>query len=232
MSSVNYLSLINFIKQTLRKGDRASARKVAQYVVAKYPEELEGLLILGGLSSPEESLKYISKAHKIAPNDPRVKQALTWAKTNLAKEALSFAEEQTKRIKTAPISQQPALEKRGLVWVWALMIILVLTFTFLAISIIPRHPEQVSSHFSILQSTKLIKLTLTATPGPIHQDNSLSEPDPDNQLTSPTPSPTVTPTHTPTPTATPTVVPNLYSCAMEIHLRADGGLWHDVYNGR
>ena len=103
-----------------------------------------------------------------------------------------------------------------MVWVWALMIILVLTFLFLAISVIPRNPEQLSSHFSMLQSTKLIKHTITATPAPTDQDNSQSEPDPENQLTSPTPSPTLTPTNTPTPTATPTIVPNLYGCAMEI----------------
>ena len=96
------------------------------------------------------------------------------------------------------------------------MIILVLTFLFLAISVIPRNPEQLSSHFSMLQSTKLIKHTITATPAPTDQDNSQSEPDPENQLTSPTPSPTLTATNTPTPTATPTIVPILYGCAMEI----------------
>ena len=66
-------------KAALRRGDRALARRLAQRAVALNPESLEGWLILGGLSKPNASLAYLEIARNIAPDDPRVIAAITWA---------------------------------------------------------------------------------------------------------------------------------------------------------
>lgn len=226
MSKESYLSLIEFAKRALRKGDRAKARKLAQYIVSQYPEGLEGLLILGGLVKPQESLVYLNKAYEIAPDDPRVKEALAWARARVKAAAFTPDQEKTAEIRVAPLSPQPTVEKRGLVWVWALMIILTLSLIFLIMGIIPRNPNEVSSNFSLSQATKLNKTTLTATQAlPTDPATDLATSTEEISFTStnteiayisPTPSPTPTPTNTPTPTATPTIIPDLYGTYMEL----------------
>ena len=54
-------------------------KKVAQMIVSQYPERLEGWLLLGGLSSPENGLYYLNRAKQLDPEDHRVKAAIAWA---------------------------------------------------------------------------------------------------------------------------------------------------------
>lgn len=79
MSKAKYLSLVNYAKRTLQEGDRVKAQKIAQHIVAQYPDSVEGWLLLAGLSRPENSVFYLRKAQSIAPEDPRVKAAIAWA---------------------------------------------------------------------------------------------------------------------------------------------------------
>jgi peptide/nickel transport system permease protein len=79
MTEAKFLSLVNYAKRTLREGDHAQAKKTAQMLVARYPEAVEGWLLLAGLSSPQKSVFYLNKAREIAPDDPRVKAAMAWA---------------------------------------------------------------------------------------------------------------------------------------------------------
>jgi peptide/nickel transport system permease protein len=72
--------LIDLIKQHLREGDFKRARLVAQHLTVGHPEIVEGWLFLAGLCPPEERMTYLAKAQEIAPHDPRVIKALTWAK--------------------------------------------------------------------------------------------------------------------------------------------------------
>jgi len=83
MSNKKFLALYNYAKRTLHEGDRVNARKVAQQIVSKYPARLEGWLLLGGLSSPENGLYYLKKAEQLDPEDQRVKAAITWAQKKM-----------------------------------------------------------------------------------------------------------------------------------------------------
>ena len=85
-------------KAALQRGDRALARRIAQQVVANDPDALEGWLILGGLSNPNASLAYLEIAHSLAPEDPRVKAALTWARARALK-AIPIDQEATREIR-------------------------------------------------------------------------------------------------------------------------------------
>ena len=216
MTSLTYQTLIESAKQALRNGERVRARKLAQEIVAQFPDGFEGLMILGGLSTPEESLHCLTKAHEIAPDDPRVNKALAWVNARLNAASFPVDDEQTVKIQVAPISEQPATEKRGLVWVWAVLVILILSGLFLVMGILPRYPNQVSSHFNISLSTQLSKAQLTATPNLVGETISLTSTSTEILTFSPTPTATPTPTSTPTPTPTPTIIPDLYGSFMEI----------------
>lgn len=79
MTREKYSSLLNSAKQALRDGNLEKCREITKYITERYPHEIEGWLILGGISSPIKSLSYIKNAEKISPNDHRVKSALKWA---------------------------------------------------------------------------------------------------------------------------------------------------------
>ena len=79
MHNEKNLPLIELVKKHLREGDRAQAKRTAQHLVNRHPEILEGWLFMAGLSeNPAERQGYVSKAHQIAPNDPRVIKAIAW----------------------------------------------------------------------------------------------------------------------------------------------------------
>ncbi|MDY6994218.1 MAG: hypothetical protein SVR94_16665 [Pseudomonadota bacterium] len=209
MTKQRYLLLINLAKRKLREGDRTAAKKIAQFIVTNYPEGLEGWLILGGLSKGEDALNYLHKAEKLAPEDSRVKQALTWANAQSIKTLKEKDVRHTLKLQPHIIPTQPLVEERASVWLWALAIIIILSLLFLGMGILPRYPNRVSSHYSLLQSTNSIKPTLSATPNFESADNL-------ETVTTLVPSPTPTITFTPTPTATPTIIPDLYGCDMEL----------------
>ena len=83
MSDKKFLALYNYAKRILSEGDRTKGKKVAQMIVSQYPERLEGWLLLGGLSSPENGLYYLNRAKQLDPEDQRVKAAIDWVQKKL-----------------------------------------------------------------------------------------------------------------------------------------------------
>ncbi len=216
MSTINYLSLIKLAKQKLRKGDKFAAKKIAQYIVTNYPDGVEGWLILGGLSKGKAAQYYIQKAEIIAPEEIRVKKALAWAEKRDVKTPTVKNIEHTQRVIPQTIPSQAMAEERGMVWLWTFAIILILSLFFLGMGILPRYPNRVSSHFSLLEATKMVKPSLSVTPG-LGSDTDLEPLGTSDILNSTsTSTPTPTSTLTPTPTATPTIIPDLYGCEMEL----------------
>ncbi|NLN69986.1 MAG: ABC transporter permease subunit [Chloroflexi bacterium] len=71
--------LIELIKAHLRAGELSKAKQVAEHLIAKHPQVLEGWLFMAGLSDPEEALVYLARANEIVPDDHRVKEARAWA---------------------------------------------------------------------------------------------------------------------------------------------------------
>ena len=175
-------------KEALRRGDRTSARRLSQKIVNKNPENFEGWLMLGGLSTPKASLIYLQKAQKIAPDDPRVKEAVIWARNRFYREAAPLDPEHTREIrrvkpqKALPVTPPVAIETHRPVWVWTVVFLVVLALVFFGL-------DPILSTF--VQADEIA--------GPISQNN-FSKP-------SLTPTATNTPTNTPTPTTTPTSTP-------------------------
>ncbi|MEA3325752.1 MAG: hypothetical protein U9R53_00315, partial [Chloroflexota bacterium] len=83
MNDKKFFAPYNYAKRILREGDRTKGKKVAQKIVSQYPERLEGWLVLGGLSSPENSLYYLNKAKQLDPEDQKVQAAIDWVQKKL-----------------------------------------------------------------------------------------------------------------------------------------------------
>lgn len=184
--------LIEKAKEALRKGDRQVARRLAQKAIAFEPNNVDAWLLLGGLSSPRASLVFLEKARAIAPDDPRVKQAIAWANDRFVKAYGSMDRghdaDYQQWTSFQPVPPPITIEKHGTVWLWALLVVLILSIFFFSLEFIPRQLVQADRNFSPIQSTHLRKITLTPS-------------------ITPSPSPTLSPTPTITPTSTSTLTP-------------------------
>lgn len=202
MNSESERHLIAESKAALQRGDRTLARRIAQQVVTEYPDSLEGWLILGGLSSPKASLSYLKKAHKLAPEDPRVIAALAWARDRTAASLEKAALDDTTEIKHIQSIQPPqvkppiTIRTSRPVWLWTLAVVCLLAVVLLGLDFVPLRFVRAFDQAAPIQMESFNKpsLTPTATNTPTN---------------TPTPTPTSTPTATPTntPTSTPTETP-------------------------
>jgi len=122
MMNESSAALIIRAKAVLRQGDRTLARRLAQKAVALDRENVEGWLLLAGLSHPVAGLSYAEKALNLAPNDPVVIQAYEWASSRLPIET-PIDQEQTQAIYyPVPSKNQlppmPVVETHKPVWLW------------------------------------------------------------------------------------------------------------------
>lgn len=189
-------------KAALRRGDRTLARRIAQKLISDYPDDFEGWLLLGGISKPKASLAYIINAQKLAPEDPRVKAAMAWAKERLSAPWLRSDQAETQEIKRERLIPRYKLppvavtETHRPVWLWTFVILILLAAFFFTMECIPFQFVQAVEKSGPLPGETFAKpsLTPTATNTP---------------TITPTPTPTATPTNTPTatPTNTPTSTP-------------------------
>jgi lipoprotein-anchoring transpeptidase ErfK/SrfK len=192
--------LLTEAKNALRRGDRQEAVRLAKMVVARDPRNVEGWLLLGGLSTPKDSLIYICKAHALAPQDQRVTKALAWAYGRFEPSSVKLSLEDTQEIvaivldEEFPTRMPPVVEKRYPVWAAALVFILALALLFLGMDLIPPNFVRAVEQAGPMNEENLPKPTLTPT----------------ITLTptkTPTPTPTATPTVTPTATNSPSNTP-------------------------
>jgi lipoprotein-anchoring transpeptidase ErfK/SrfK len=192
--------LIEKAKEALRKGDRQVARRLAQKALSFEPNNVDAWLLLGGLSSPRASLVFLEKARVIAPDDPRVNQAIAWANDRFAKAygAMdhSYDADDQRWTRFHPVPPPITIEKQGTVWLWALLIVLILSIFFFSLEFIPSQLVQAGRNYAPIQSTHLLKITLTPS-------------------ITPSPSPTLSPTPTITPTSTHTLTPTLTATPTE-----------------
>jgi peptide/nickel transport system permease protein len=98
MPNTKALPLIQLVKDHLKKGDFAAAKQVAIHLTTRYPDVVEGWLFLVGLADPVDRAAYLSKAADLAPQDPRVKEALAWAE--------AYAEKVTERPERDPFRDE------------------------------------------------------------------------------------------------------------------------------
>lgn len=105
-------SYLSKAKTAIRDKNRDKAWRLLHKHISQTPEDVEAWLMLGGLASPESSLAYLRNAEKIAPDDPRVQQAILWANARLehipAQGEMSRVEIELEAIDdTQPVSIQP-----------------------------------------------------------------------------------------------------------------------------
>ena len=202
--------LIADSKAALQRGDRTQARRIAQRVVAEYPDSLEGWLILGGLSSPKAGLAYLEIAHTIAPEDSRVNTALAWARDRMTSYAIEIAPDDT--VKINAVASQQALQVKPPVtiktsrpvWLWSLAVVLLMAVVMLVLDFVPVRFVRAFDQAAPIQMESFNKPSLTPTPTNTPTNTPTSTP-----TSTPTATPTNTPTSTPTetPTSTPTPLP-------------------------
>ncbi|MBI4731357.1 MAG: hypothetical protein HY781_04395, partial [Chloroflexi bacterium] len=70
-------------QQSVRRGDRQSARRWAEQAAALDPELEEAWLILAAVASPRASVAYLERALQINPSSERASQGLVWARERL-----------------------------------------------------------------------------------------------------------------------------------------------------
>lgn len=217
--------LIQAAKNAILRGDRKLARKIAAQYVENCPEDVEGWLILGGLSNPEDSIVYLRKAQALAPEDSRVKQAFSWAQTRLKDSSIADEPERTREIRTQPPSQglqstSPLMvEKHHPVWAWLLLAVLLITVLFVGFDFSPGRLVEAREKIAPVSQGNLLKPSLTPT------STSTSTPTP---TPSPTPEPTLTPTPTATHTPTATLVPTSEPTLVVILDIPDDERWIDI----
>ncbi len=213
ISQTRYESLIRLAKQKLREGKRRAAKEVAHFAVVHYPNGFEGWLILGGLSAPENRMKYLSRAKDIAPSNPLVINAMAWASTQSPSRSLPPRQKAAPIEFTQPIRRIPPIpsdvvtENRYRVWVGAGLFIILLTALFFGMGLLGNHPNLTNRNFSMLNPASFIKPSQTFSPDLYTGQDILIE-----GLSSNTPEPTIQPS----PTPTPTIIPDLFGCSMEI----------------
>jgi lipoprotein-anchoring transpeptidase ErfK/SrfK len=198
-------------KAALRRGDRVLARRIAQQVLADNHNALEAWLILAGISSPNASLAYLEIARSLAPDNPRVKAALTWARQRTGLPVSESDSDVTREIRRfrpqTAVQVRPPIttETHRPVWVWSLVFIVILTAVLLGLDFVPLMSVRAVDQAAPIRVDSLEKpsLTPTATHTPTNTPTSTPTSTPTN---TPTPTPTFTPTYTPTntPTSTPT----------------------------
>lgn len=177
--------LLQRARLAIKRGDRRSARRCAQFVL-KYDAHCEDAwLILAALASPRASIYYLKKALEINPQSTRARKGMQWAVQRLSRLKPSHFPPPTKHDKKR--SALTGLQR----WEWILAALSFISLILIAGSgslillseFIPRRlqePLQVSGVY-------LEKITLTPT-----------------ATSTPTQTSTFTPTITPTDTATPT----------------------------
>ena len=193
-------SLIAEAKAALRRGDRTLSLRLVQKFVNEHPDNVEGWLLLGGLSDPKSSLVYLQKAQDLAPDDSRVKEALDWAQRRSSNAQAGTSSEQTQEIhrrltpRTFNVEPPVIVVSHRPVWLWTLAVLVVLTSVFLGLDLIPNHFVRAADKARLVSHESLAKPSLTPTVT-------------NTPTSTPTSTPTQTPTSTPTPTITSTPTP-------------------------
>ena len=222
-------------KAALRRGDRAQAREMAQQLVANHPDALEGWLILGGLSNPTASLAYVNIAHRLAPDDPRVKTALAWARQRVAQLP---PDREAKReicregfLQTPQIRPPITVETHRPVWLWTMATLVIMAALLLGMDFIPTQFVGAVNQAAPMYAEGFSKPSLTPTPTFTPTPTNTPTNTPTSTPTStPTNTPTSTPTFTPTPTATwtPTPRPTNTPVPVVVPVEGDNERWIDI----
>lgn len=189
-------ALIAQAKQAVLRGDRASAKALAEQALEQNPRSVSALLILAGVSDAQAGVAYLKQALELDPGNQTARQGMLWAARELRK---THAAGWTTEKPQAPQPRFTPLDnfrrrKPGLLTALLLVAVGLLVYALYAVGGFSPRVVTAGRQFALYESTSLVKpsLTPTITPTPTQ---------------TPTPTPTLTPTPTPTSTSTPTSTP-------------------------
>ncbi len=194
--STNTQELIAQAKQAVLDGNIELARQLAEQVLAGDPENIAAMLLLAGLSEPQQSVIWLRKVLDQDPQNQTAREGMQWASTRLRQSSATGWQKEALPVQPLPVAPQQAPKqkpRRRLAWGWAVGVLLIaaLMLGLYSVGIIRSQPSA-GAQFQLVETDAVpLKPSLTPT-------NTAT---PTN---TPTPTPTPTPTNTPTPTATPT----------------------------
>ncbi len=210
-------SLIDEAVKALRKGDRSTARRLAQQAAVLTPQSEEPWLLLVYLSPIKAAEYYISRALQANPASPRVQAAQEWLKGQSGQNAPAPV---TPSAGGPPgVREHPSSEKGHRLLrasAWLVVLVLVAGLSILGVSRLvntqgfaPFKNDPIVTVSSptitstpLPSSTSTTPPTGTSTPLPTFTSTPTAEP-----TTTATPTPTETATPLPTETSTPTLEP-------------------------
>jgi lipoprotein-anchoring transpeptidase ErfK/SrfK len=183
-ASPDFRQAIENALQSLRNGDRHTARRWAEYALTLNPNAEEPWLLLAGMANPRSSVGYVQRALKINPNSETARLALLWAKERLETAAPTQIPARSEPPKHSPRrGMLYPLLLVGLVCCLVLVIAAVSAVASPAVaSILKRVSQPTATYPAQFAQANIAKPTFTSTP---------------TQTLTPTITPSPTPTETP-----------------------------------
>lgn len=220
--------LIFEAKQAVLAGDKALARSLAEQALALDGDAIDALLVMAGISDPQESLNYLSRVLSLDPTNETAQEGMQWAAQSAREEtAAAWTPENTTQVKVAPAPQpQVSTRKPSFVLPWIFAAIVVTVIGLYSSGVIKLSPVKGLEliNFGVSQpdipatetaaistaSQKLTKSALVTQAVQKTEQAMLSSATLQSSTATvllPTATPTEKPTKTPQPTPTPTPTP-------------------------
>ena len=197
---------ISRAKQAILQGDLLQAKSIAEQVLAEDANNVDALLILAGVSAPEESLGYLTRVLDLDPQNATAREAMHWVSQQLRESSLARWQPEAAAQTAMPEIEATSLTRHKLNLLIPLIILVVcmLVIQLHTMGVFLSPVAQAGRQFDRYDPAGLVKPSLmpTNTPTPT------VTPTPTLTTTS-TPTQTQTPTPTPTSTHTPTDVPQV-----------------------
>ena len=213
-----YHYAIQNARNSLKRGDRRSARRWAEHAASLAPNQEEPWLIIAALANPRASLAYLKQALEINPASKHARRGMHWAIQRYRSEGLPLAQINNK---TKGINIQPEVTRLKTItyypWIIIMIAVAVGVMIWFGTPSFSFASDQTTNMLEIAQDwvqfsthTPTNTPTFTSTPTYTASPTPTNTPTLTPTLTStntPTPTQTGTPTHTPTPVPTETFTP-------------------------
>ena len=207
--NTNINELLVRAKQAVLEGNAMLARQLAGQVLDSDPENITAMLLMAGLSEPQQSVLLLRKVLDLDPQNQTAREGMQWVSAQLRQTAAVGWQKEPVPFETAPAAAEGVTQvdskvkpTRRLAWGWAFaaLLIAVVLLGLYSIGIIRSQPAA-GAQFQLVETNSVpLKPSLTPT-------NTATPTNTPTPTQTPTPTSTPTPTATPTATATPTETP-------------------------
>jgi len=169
-TSIN--TLIAQAKQAVLDGNAALARELAEQVLAADPENIAAMLLMAGLSEPQQSVIWLRKVLDLDPQNQTAREGMLWASTQLRQSSAVGWQKEPLPVETAPVVPAAELQaapkpksKRRLAWGWAFgtLLIAALLLGLYSIGIIRSQPAAGAQFLLVETESVPLKPSLTPT---------------------------------------------------------------------